>query len=64
MDDYVLFDEFRLSIRVPQNLDDAACDALPPIVESRPFRVGLRRAIREVVLPYPELAPVRIRISV
>ena len=32
MDGYVLFDEFRLSIRVPQNLDDAARDAIRRIL--------------------------------
>jgi len=61
---YVLLDDSPLSFRIPNDLDDAACDAIRRILESRPFRVGLRRAIREVVLPYPERAHVQIRISV
>jgi len=64
MGDYVLLDESPLSFRIPNDLDDASGDAIQRILESRPFRVGLRRAIREVVLPYPQLAPVQIRISV
>jgi hypothetical protein len=64
MGDYVLLDERHLSFDIPNDLDDAACDAIQPIVESRPFRVALRRAIGEVVRPDPERAPVRIRLAV
>ena len=64
MADYVLFDEHHVSIRVPKDLDDAACDAIRRILESRQFRIALRRAVHEWVRQYPELAPVRIRISV
>jgi hypothetical protein len=38
MSDYVLFDELQLIFRVPKDLDDAACDAIRRILESRPFR--------------------------
>jgi hypothetical protein len=64
MADFVLFDELHLSIRVPTDLDDAACDAIRRILESRQFRSALRRAVDECIRHYPELAPVRIRISV
>lgn len=64
MADYVLFDEIHVSIRVSTDLDDAACDAIRLILESPQFRTALRQAIRQVVRQYPELAPVRIRISV
>jgi hypothetical protein len=64
MGDYLLFDEFLLSFRVPKELDDATCDPIRRILESRQFRTALRRAVREVVRQYSELAPVRIRISV
>ena len=57
MDDYVLFDEFRLSIRVPTDLDDAARDAIRRILESRQFRTALRRAIRKLVRKYPGSHP-------
>ena len=63
MADYLPFDEFRLLIGVPQNLNEATCDAIRRVLESRPFRVGLRRALRQFVRRHPELAPVRVRIS-
>jgi hypothetical protein len=65
MGDYVLLGEFHLSIRVPRDLDDdAACDAIRRLLVSRQFRSALSRAVSQVVRSYPELAPVRIRISV
>ncbi len=63
MADYVPFDEFRLVVRVPQNLDEAACEAIRRLLESRPFRVGLRQALRPFVRRYPELASGHVRIS-
>ena len=62
--EYPLFDEFPLSFRVLKDRDDAACDAIRRILETRQFRSALRRAISQVVRPYPELAPVQIHISV
>jgi hypothetical protein len=64
MSDYVLLDEFHISIRVPADLDDTFCVAIRRILESRQFRTALRRAVREVVRQYPELASVRVSISV
>ena len=64
MADYVLRDECHLSFRIRKDLDDAACDAIRRILESRQFRIALRRAVRETVRQYWELAPVRVRISV
>jgi hypothetical protein len=64
MGDYVLFNELRLSIGVPTDFDDDACDATRRILESRQFRTPLRQAVSQVVRQYPELTPVRIRISV
>ena len=64
MADDILFDEMHISIRVPADLEDAACDAIRRILESRPFRSALRRAVMQVVHQYPELVSVRIRFSV
>jgi hypothetical protein len=64
MADYVLFDEHHVNIRVPTGLDDVACNAIRRILDSRRFLTALRRAIRQIVRLYPELAPLRIRISV
>jgi hypothetical protein len=63
MSDHVLFDEFQLSFLVPTDLDDAACDAIRRILESRPFRSALRRAVRQVIRPYLDLDSIRVRIS-
>ena len=64
MNDHVLFEEFELSFRVPTDLDDAACEAIRRILQSRPFRSALRRAVRQTIRQYPDLNPVRVRISV
>ena len=64
MNDHVLFEEFLLRVRVPTNLDDAACAAIRRIFQSRPFRSALRRAVRQTIRQYPDLNPVRVRISV
>jgi hypothetical protein len=63
MSDLVKFDELRLVILVPDDLDAAVCDAIQRILESPPFRARLRRAVRQVLQSHPELAPVRVRIS-
>jgi hypothetical protein len=59
----VQFDELRLVLLVPADLEEAACEAIRRTLESKPFRDLLRRAIRQVFQRYPELAPVRVRIS-
>ncbi|HEY7425258.1 MAG TPA: hypothetical protein VH682_13585 [Gemmataceae bacterium] len=64
MNDHVLFEEFRLSFRVPKDLDDADSDAIRRILESRTFRAALRRAVRQLLRQNPDLHPVRVRISV
>jgi len=64
MNDHVLFEEFELSFRVPTDLDDAACEAIRRILQSRPFRSVLLRAVRQTIRQYPDLNPVRVRISV
>ncbi len=53
MGDYVLLDELHLTFRIPNDLDDVACDAIRHILESRQFRKALRRAICEIVRQYP-----------
>jgi hypothetical protein len=62
MSEHFLFDEFHLLFRVPKALDDAACDAIRRILQSRPFRAALRRAVRQVVRQYLDLDPIRVRI--
>jgi hypothetical protein len=63
MDQHVLFDELHLTILVPTQLKDAACVAIRRILDSRPFRTDLRRAVRQLLRRYPDLAVVRLRIS-
>ena len=63
MSPYVKFDEFHLVIRVPADLEEPACEAIRRIVETRQFQTNLRHAVRQVVRQYPDLDPVRVRIS-
>ena len=64
MGDYLRLDHCHLSFHIPNDLDDAACDSIKRIRESRRFRSALRRAIRKFVRKYPELDPIQRRISV
>jgi len=63
MSSHVLFDEFQLRFHAPKDLDDAVCDAIGRILENRPFRSALCRAVRQVVRPYLDLDSIRVRIS-
>lgn len=47
----------------PPDLEDAACKAIRRILESQQIRSDLRRAVRQTIRQYPDLNPVRIRIS-
>jgi hypothetical protein len=64
MSEYVLFDEFRLVFLVPRDLEDSAGVAIRRVLERRRFRAALRRAVRQIINHYPDLAPVRLRLSV
>lgn len=64
MSDYVLFDEFHLIFLVPQNLEDSAGVTIRRVLERRRFRTDLRQAVRHMIRHYPDLAPVRVRLSV
>jgi hypothetical protein len=63
MSDYVPFDEFRLTILAPKDLEDAAYAAMQRTLEGQSFRSALRRAVRQVIRQYPDLDPTRIRLS-
>jgi hypothetical protein len=63
MSAYVLFDEWHLIIRVPADLEESACEAIQRILEGRSFQTAIRRAVHQVVRQYPDLEPVRVRIS-
>ena len=64
MADYILLDEWHVSFRIPNDRDDAAYDAIGRILDLRQFRKAFRRALRAIVRPYRERAPVRVRLSV
>ena len=64
MSQYVTFDEFHLILRVPADLEDSACTAIRRILETRQFQTDLRRAVRQAFRQYPDLDPIRVRISV
>ena len=60
---HVQIDEIHLVLLVSSDLDNPACDAIQRVVDSESFLAELRQAIRQVFQHYPELAPVRLRIS-
>jgi hypothetical protein len=60
---YLLLDEFHLTVLVPAELEESACEAIHRILASRPFYTALDRAVRQVVRQYSDLDPIRVRIS-
>jgi hypothetical protein len=64
MSKHVQFEEFHLIVLAPSDLEDSACEAIRRVLESHSFRSDLRRAVRKVIRQYPDLAAVRVRISV
>jgi hypothetical protein len=60
---YLLYDEFHLTVLVPADLEESACEAIHRILESRPFYTALDGAVRQLVRQYPDLDPIRLRIS-
>jgi hypothetical protein len=45
---HVQIDESHLVLLVPGDLDDAACDAIQRVMDSKPLLAELRQAIRQV----------------
>jgi len=58
-----LFDELHLTIRVSADLEKSTSEAIQRILEGRSFQTALRRAVRQVIRQYPDLEPIRVRIS-
>jgi len=56
----VTFDEFHLIVLALSDLEDAACEAIQGVLESQRFRSALRQILRQ----YPDLAAIRVRLSV
>ncbi len=63
MSKYVLFDELHLMVLAPADLEVSAGEAIQQILEGQSFQCALRRAVRQVIQQYPDLAQVRVRIS-
>ena len=63
MSTYLIFDEFHLTVRVPADREESASEAIQRILDGRPFQIALRQAVRQVVRPFPDLEPIRVRIS-
>ena len=59
----VVLDELLLTVRVPADLPDAEVDAVRRALESDEFVARLRRAVRTVLVAFPDLAPVRVTLS-
>jgi hypothetical protein len=63
MSTHLSFDESRLIVVVPADREESAGQATQRVLENRPLRSSLRRAMRPGVCPYPNLNKVRVRIS-
>jgi hypothetical protein len=63
MSTYLIFDEFHFTVRVPADLEESASEAIQRILDGRPFQIALRQAVRQVVRQFPDLEPIRVRIS-
>jgi len=63
MSAYVIFEEFHLTVRVSSDLEQSASEAIQRMLDGRPFQTALRRVVRRVIRQYPNLEPIRVRIS-
>ncbi|MFO0825296.1 MAG: hypothetical protein U0792_19605 [Gemmataceae bacterium] len=59
----IVFDEIQLTVRIPNEQPEHQTEALTRTLVSAEFRARLRRAIRDVVRAFPELAVVRVSFS-
>jgi hypothetical protein len=59
----ILFDEFRLSVLVPEGLKEAEYEAIRQTLEGTRFQAELRRVVRQLIRSYPHLKEVRVRLS-
>ena len=60
---YVLFDEFHLTVFVPQGLPEAEGDAISRTLDSARFQVRLLRAVRTVCRKSRSLRKARVRLK-
>ena len=63
MNAYLPFDEYRLIVLIPAELEEAKCQATQRVLENQPFCSSFRRAVRQVVCWYLDLNKVRVAIS-
>lgn len=63
MANYILMDEFHLTILVPSHLRDAEYDAIHRSLSSKRLHARLSRAVRQVLHAQRPLVRVRIRLS-
>jgi hypothetical protein len=60
---WILFDEFHLTLHVPQSLSQADCRAITRVLNGRRFQTQLREAVRNVLGRHASLGKVRVVIS-
>lgn len=58
-----LIDEFHLTVRVPDDLPEAAVDAIRRTLAGDEFQERLRRALLDVFRAFPELTPCRVSLA-
>jgi hypothetical protein len=59
----VVLEDVRVAFRVPADLPDRNAGTVERVLRSPRFMRGLRRAIPDVIVKYPELAQVTLTLS-
>jgi hypothetical protein len=59
----ILIDEFHLSISVPADLPQHACDAIIRALDSPRLHAVLRQAVREALQHFAALRRVKVRLT-
>ena len=63
MPQLIQFDEFHLTLLVPDRLLEAEAATIKKVLDGKRFQQRLRRAVREVLRSYRTLRNVRVRLS-
>jgi hypothetical protein len=60
---FLLMDEFRVTIYVPRGIPPPASDAIREALDDPAIRADLRRAVRDVIRRRPALGKVRVAVT-
>jgi hypothetical protein len=63
MADWIVLDEFHLTMSAPSTLRETECDAIYRRLDSKRLHQRLRVAVRQMLRQDRRLLPIRIRLS-